>query len=235
MYRSFHRSVSMDIEKSPTSRHDMINRRKRVNSTIDAGITILFYRPQDLVPPVPEYPKTSPIVHSCLCSSAVSYLLPTRYQLAQPPSPVNNIHPLALTALLSAADLSSLYTLFVKGVFGNYVKYRPVCFSDNGLALMCMPSAALQELVPNADAATVAENNECPSINVFYRPSMAFIIETHCLAGLKEAMKQAVRKAACRSYALQVRPDDQGTADSYCLFTRRTFCFPVAGSYLVTT
>lgn len=36
--RSFHRSVSMDIEKSPLSRQDIINRRKRINSTIDTGI-----------------------------------------------------------------------------------------------------------------------------------------------------------------------------------------------------
>ncbi|VVC32964.1 Zinc finger, RING-type,Zinc finger, RING/FYVE/PHD-type,APC10/DOC domain,Galactose-binding [Cinara cedri] len=110
VYRSFHRSVSMDIENSPSGRQDVINRRKRVNSTIDA---------------------------------------------------------------------------------------------DNGLALMCMPSAALQELVPNADAATVTANNDYPDINVFYRPAMAFIVETHNLAELKSAMKQAVRKAACRSYALQ--------------------------------
>lgn len=69
---------------------------------------------------------------------------------------------------------------------------------------MCMPSAALQELIPNADTTTVSGNNEYPDINVFYRPAMAFIIETHNLAKLKVAMKQAVRKAACRSYALQV-------------------------------
>jgi hypothetical protein len=35
--RSFHRSVSMDIEKSPLSRQDIINRRKRINSTIESG------------------------------------------------------------------------------------------------------------------------------------------------------------------------------------------------------
>lgn len=36
--RSFHRSVSMDIEKSPLRRPEMINRRKRINSTIDPGM-----------------------------------------------------------------------------------------------------------------------------------------------------------------------------------------------------
>lgn len=97
---------------------------------------------------------------------------------------------------------------------------------------MCVPSAALQELVPNADTATVAENNEYPDINVFYRPAMSFIIESHNLAHLRDTMKQAVRKAACRSYALQVRPDN-GT-DLYNLFMSRTFCFPAAGSHLVT-
>jgi len=33
----------MDIEKSPSNRSDMINRRKRINSTvIDAGLWFLF-------------------------------------------------------------------------------------------------------------------------------------------------------------------------------------------------
>lgn len=84
--------------------------------------------------------------------------------------------------------------------------------SDNGLSLVCMPSAALQALVPSIDNAMVINhtadgivNNDTSEINVFNRPSMAFIIEAHNLADLKWAMKQAVRKAACRSYALQVR------------------------------
>lgn len=75
-----------------------------------------------------------------------------------------------------------------------------------------MPSAALQALVPNVDNAVIIDypvdnivNNETSEINVFNRPSMAFIIEAHNLPDLKWAMKQAVRKAACRSYALQVR------------------------------
>lgn len=46
VYRSFHRSVSMDIEKSPTSRQDAVNRRKRINSAIDSGLekTIMIKR-----------------------------------------------------------------------------------------------------------------------------------------------------------------------------------------------
>ncbi|XP_029344279.1 E3 ubiquitin-protein ligase highwire-like [Acyrthosiphon pisum] len=117
--RSFHRSVSMDIEKSPLRRQDMINRRKRINSAIDP---------------------------------------------------------------------------------------------DNGLSLVCMPSAALQALVPSVDNTTmvgcsadgiISNNENVSEINVFNRPSMAFIVEAHNLADLKWAMKQAVRKAACRSYALQ--------------------------------
>lgn len=77
---------------------------------------------------------------------------------------------------------------------------------------MCMPSAALQALVPSVDNAMMVDrsvegvaSNETSDINVFNRPSMAFIVEAHNLADLKWAMKQAVRKAACRSYALQVR------------------------------
>lgn len=84
---------------------------------------------------------------------------------------------------------------------------------DNGLSQVCMPSAALQALVPCVDNATmvgcssdgVISNNENMSeINVLNRPSMAFIVEAHNLDDLKWAMKHAVRKAACRSYALQV-------------------------------
>lgn len=76
---------------------------------------------------------------------------------------------------------------------------------------MCMPSVALQALVPSVDNATTIDgftdgvsNNEISVVNVFNRPSMAFIVEAHNLSDLKWAMKQAVRKAACRSYALQV-------------------------------
>lgn len=80
---------------------------------------------------------------------------------------------------------------------------------------MCVPSAALQALVPGVDNATTmvdctgdggdgTVNNEGHEINVFNRPSMAFVVEAHNLSDLKWAMKQAVRKAACRSYALQV-------------------------------
>lgn len=75
-----------------------------------------------------------------------------------------------------------------------------------------MPSAALQALVPNVDNAMMIDcpgddivNNKTSEINVFNRPSMSFIVEAHNLQDLKWAMKQAVRKSACRSYALQVR------------------------------
>lgn len=77
---------------------------------------------------------------------------------------------------------------------------------------MCMPSVALQALVPCANNAMVSDcladgviNNEVPEVNIFNRPSMEFIIDAHNLSDLKWAMKQAVRKSACRSYALQVR------------------------------
>jgi RCR-type E3 ubiquitin transferase len=79
--------------------------------------------------------------------------------------------------------------------------------------MVCMPSAALQALVPSVDNAAmigcsadgiISNNGDVPEINVFNRPSMAFVIEAHNLDDLKWAMKHAVRKAACRSYALQV-------------------------------
>jgi len=79
-----------------------------------------------------------------------------------------------------------------------------------------VPSAALQALVPGAESAVGTTidraavddvaTDEVPlsEVNVFNRPSMAFVVEAHNLADLKRSMKQAVRKAACRSYALQV-------------------------------
>lgn len=75
-----------------------------------------------------------------------------------------------------------------------------------------MPSVALQALVPCTNNAMIIDchadgiaNNEVSEVNIFNRPSMEFIIDAHNLSDLKWAMKQAVRKSACRSYALQVR------------------------------
>lgn len=151
--RSFHRSVSMDIEKSPLSRQDMINRRKRINSTIDAG-------------------NVEKIIKILIYYYFISYNL---------------------------FQYNSILILFL------YIL-------DNGLSLMCMPSAALQALVPCVDNAMIIDcpadsivNNEISELNIFNRPSMEFIIDAHNLSDLKWSMKQAVRKSACRSYALQVR------------------------------
>lgn len=78
---------------------------------------------------------------------------------------------------------------------------------------MCMPSVALQALVPNVENAVMVDfdgvvNNENTEVNVFNTPAIEFIVERHNLVNLRWSMKQAVRKAACRSYALQVITDD---------------------------
>jgi len=101
------------------------------------------------------------------------------------------------------------------------------CLADNSMSLMCVPSAALQALVPSVDSAVMMDspadaNNEVPEMNVFNRPSMAFIIEAHNLSDLKWAMKQAVRKAACRSYALQVSEKQKNNNNLVY-----TFCFMI--------
>jgi len=43
-----------------------------------------------------------------------------------------------------------------------------------------------------------------PQERTLSRPVMAFIIQRHDLDGLQLAMKQALRKATCRVFALQV-------------------------------
>ncbi|XP_050423071.1 E3 ubiquitin-protein ligase MYCBP2 isoform X2 [Adelges cooleyi] len=79
-------------------------------------------------------------------------------------------------------------------------RINSTCDLDNGLSLMCVPSAALQALVAEVDAASAKET---AVTDVFKRPVIEFVVEQHSLTDLKWSMKQAVRKAACRSYALQ--------------------------------
>lgn len=68
------------------------------------------------------------------------------------------------------------------------------------MSLLKHPSAAMEKLLHTVD-------RRCPEDDerALQRPVMSFIIQRHDLEGLQLAMKQALRKAACRVFAMQVR------------------------------
>ena len=57
------------------------------------------------------------------------------------------------------------------------------------------PSAALQKLFQHQGSGSV--------IDILQRPVMSFVLQWNDLESLQIAMTQALRKAACRTYALQ--------------------------------
>ncbi|XP_074101339.1 MYC binding protein highwire isoform X2 [Cotesia typhae] len=80
--------------------------------------------------------------------------------------------------------------------------------TEAGSSLLCYPSAALQKLVPSMDqSAIVAVNQEEISsvdrVEMLTRPVMLFVLQQHNLQHLQLAMKQALRRSACRIYAMQ--------------------------------
>jgi len=78
--------------------------------------------------------------------------------------------------------------------------------ADGGSSLLCYPSAALQKLVPCMDqSAIVSEQFKGCVLDILNRPVMSFLLQQHNLEVLQLAMRQALRKAACRVYAMQVK------------------------------
>ncbi|XP_043286736.1 E3 ubiquitin-protein ligase MYCBP2 isoform X2 [Venturia canescens] len=80
--------------------------------------------------------------------------------------------------------------------------------NDAGSSLLCYPSAALQKLVPSMDQSAIVSTSqiEVPTndrIEILMRPVMLFVLQQHNLQHLQLAMKQALRRAACRVYAMQ--------------------------------
>ncbi|XP_054723026.1 E3 ubiquitin-protein ligase MYCBP2-like [Uloborus diversus] len=67
---------------------------------------------------------------------------------------------------------------------------------DTSTSFLCQPSAALTKLV---SLLMERPGSEFP----LHRPVMVFLLQRHDLESLQLAMKQALRKAACRVYALQ--------------------------------
>ncbi|CAB0038014.1 unnamed protein product [Trichogramma brassicae] len=84
---------------------------------------------------------------------------------------------------------------------------------DAGSSLLCYPSAALQKLCPTlAQSAGSGTNNSSldetispaqDKPDLLMRPVMLFVLQQHNLQHLQFAMKQALRRAACRVYAMQ--------------------------------
>ncbi|KAJ8975748.1 hypothetical protein NQ317_015370 [Molorchus minor] len=80
--------------------------------------------------------------------------------------------------------------------------------NEGGSSLLCNPSSALQKLTPNKDnpSSVVVENDlsfENNDLKLLQRPVLLFILQQHDLDSLQLSMKQALRKATCRVYAMQ--------------------------------
>ena len=72
------------------------------------------------------------------------------------------------------------------------------------MSLLKHPSAAMTKLIQSTNTGSLSSNSERDVDKVLRRPVMAFVIQRHDLESLQLAMKQGLRKAACRVYALQV-------------------------------
>jgi hypothetical protein len=107
-------------------------------------------------------------------------------------------------------------SLFLGGLF-IYIHFKGIVFrililhwlsdvADGGSSLLCYPSAALQKLGPCMDqSAIVSEQFKGCVLDILNRPVMSFLLQQHNLEALQLAMRQALRKAACRVYAMQVK------------------------------
>nr|CAD7443817.1 unnamed protein product [Timema bartmani] len=77
--------------------------------------------------------------------------------------------------------------------------------TDGGSSLLCYPSAALQKLVPSMDQSAIVSSSCQPDQGkeLLNRPVLNFLFQQHNLESLQLAMRQALRKATCRVYAMQ--------------------------------
>ena len=74
--------------------------------------------------------------------------------------------------------------------------------TDGGASLLKHPSKAMEQLIKSAGRAGSFKRDQMEKS--LKRPVMAFVMQKHDLESLQLAMRQALRKAACRVYALQV-------------------------------
>ncbi|KAK9891458.1 hypothetical protein WA026_014691 [Henosepilachna vigintioctopunctata] len=80
---------------------------------------------------------------------------------------------------------------------------------EGGSSLLCNPSSALQHLIPKIDTSSTVVKKDTSNpdgesvLTLLRRPVMQFILQQHDLESLKLSMRQALRKAMCRVYAMQ--------------------------------
>ncbi|KAG8222416.1 hypothetical protein J437_LFUL004875 [Ladona fulva] len=80
---------------------------------------------------------------------------------------------------------------------------------DTGSSLLCYASPALQKLVMPLDRSSKSANEDTAagtaagSSDLLSHPVLMFLLQQHDLHGLQIAMRQALRRATCRVYAMQ--------------------------------
>lgn len=74
---------------------------------------------------------------------------------------------------------------------------NPVCYTEVGSSLLRHPSPELSRLISAHGSLSKGERN-------FQWPVLAFVIQHHDLEGLEVAMRHALRKSACRVFAMEV-------------------------------
>lgn len=73
----------------------------------------------------------------------------------------------------------------------------PVSLTEVGSSLLRHPSPELSRLISAHGSLSKGERN-------FQWPVLAFVIQHHDLEGLEVAMRHALRKSACRVFAMEV-------------------------------
>ncbi len=73
--------------------------------------------------------------------------------------------------------------------------------TDGGMSLLKHPSQAMAKLIQSAEKMSLKPSMTDKALQ---KPVMAFVIQRHDLDSLQLAMRLALRKAACRVFALQV-------------------------------
>ncbi|CAH1132864.1 unnamed protein product [Ceutorhynchus assimilis] len=74
---------------------------------------------------------------------------------------------------------------------------------EGGSSLLCNPSPALQKLLPKEEISSIVNDEQRESLHLMERPVLQFVVQQYDLDSLKICMKQALRKAMCRVYAMQ--------------------------------
>lgn len=72
-----------------------------------------------------------------------------------------------------------------------------LCLAEVGSSLLRHPSPELSRLISAHGSLSKGERN-------FQWPVLAFVIQHHDLEGLEVAMRHALRKSACRVFAMEV-------------------------------